>query len=168
MSIRLFQGVKARTLGKQNERNFCYDRLAHTSIFILCFMWVFLIKSNCYSLIYSSLGYSWHLQKFLTQMTLSNKTQNLIYEYGVKITPYINPTFDQMYKLCLDNFLKLWHNLFDLWCILLLTLFMDPETGCGLLSTSQKARLLIGTACWFWNSLGQISAAAVRSLAWLK
>ena len=49
------QRVKARTLGRQNERNFCYDRLAHTSIFGLCFMWVCLIKSNCYSLIYSSL-----------------------------------------------------------------------------------------------------------------
>ena len=42
-------------LGRQNERNFCYDRLALTSIFGLCFMWVYLIKSNCYSLIYSSL-----------------------------------------------------------------------------------------------------------------
>ena len=31
------------------------DRLAHTSIFGLCFMSVCQIKSNCYSLIYSSL-----------------------------------------------------------------------------------------------------------------
>ena len=49
------QGVKARTLGRQNERNFCYARLALTSIFGLCFMSVCLIKSNCYSLIHSSL-----------------------------------------------------------------------------------------------------------------
>ena len=28
------QGVKARTLGRQNERNFCYDRLALTSKFV--------------------------------------------------------------------------------------------------------------------------------------
>ena len=55
--IKLTQGVKARTLGRQNERNFCYDRLALTSIFGLCFMWVCLIKSNCYSLIYSSLNF---------------------------------------------------------------------------------------------------------------
>ena len=49
------QGVKARMLGRQNERNFCYDRLALTPIFGLCFMSVWLIKSNYYSLIYSSL-----------------------------------------------------------------------------------------------------------------
>ena len=52
----LTQGVKVRTLGRKNERNFCYDRLAFTSIFGLCFMSVCLIKSNCYSLIYSSLA----------------------------------------------------------------------------------------------------------------
>ena len=50
-----FQGVKARTLGRQNERNFCYESLALNSIFGLCFMPVCLIKSNCYSLIHSSL-----------------------------------------------------------------------------------------------------------------
>ena len=49
------QGVKARTLGRQNERNFCYDVLALTSIFGLFFMSVYLIKSNCYFLIHSSL-----------------------------------------------------------------------------------------------------------------
>ena len=49
------RGVKARTLGRQNERNFCYESLALTSIFGLCFMSVCLIKSNCYSFIYSSL-----------------------------------------------------------------------------------------------------------------
>ena len=49
------QGVKARILGRQNESNFCYDRLALTSIFCMYFMSVCLIKSNCYSLIYSSL-----------------------------------------------------------------------------------------------------------------
>ena len=50
------QGVKVRTLGRQNERNFAYDRLALATIFGLCFMLVCLIKSNCYSFIYSSLG----------------------------------------------------------------------------------------------------------------
>ena len=49
------QGVKARTLSRQNERNFCYVRLALTSIFGLCFVPVCLIKSNYYSLLYSSL-----------------------------------------------------------------------------------------------------------------
>ena len=49
------QGVKVGTSGRQNERNSNYVRLAHTSIFGLCFLSVCLIKSNCYSLIYSSL-----------------------------------------------------------------------------------------------------------------
>ena len=44
---------------------------------------------------------------------------------------------------------------------------MDPETGSGLPSTGQKARLLIGKALWFWNSIGRILAAAVRQLAWV-
>ena len=35
---------------------------------------------------------------------------------------------------------------------------MDPETG-------QKVKLLISTAHWFWNSIGKISAAALRPLA---
>ena len=39
---------------------------------------------------------------------------------------------------------------------------MDAETGCGLQSTGEKARLLIGTACWFWNPIGWILAAAGR------
>ena len=30
----------------------------------------------------------------------------------------------------------------------------------------QKVKLLIGTAHWFWNSIGRFSAAAVRQLAW--
>ena len=47
----LGQGVKATTLGRQNQKNFCYERLALTSIFGLCFMSICLIKSNCYSLI---------------------------------------------------------------------------------------------------------------------
>ena len=42
-------------LGRQNERNISYIKLAHTSIFGLCFMPVCLMKSNCYTLIYSSL-----------------------------------------------------------------------------------------------------------------
>ena len=54
-SMPFTRGVKARTLSRQNERNFCYDMLAVTSIFGMCFMSVCLIKSNCYSLIYSSL-----------------------------------------------------------------------------------------------------------------
>ena len=45
---------------------------------------------------------------------------------------------------------------------------MDPETGCGLPSTGEKTRLLIGRACWFRNSIGWILAAAVRALAWFK
>ena len=51
------QGVKARTFGRQNERNFCYDLLALTSIFGLCFMSVCLMKLNYCSLIYSSLNW---------------------------------------------------------------------------------------------------------------
>ena len=43
---------------------------------------------------------------------------------------------------------------------------MDPETGCGLSAAGQKARLLIGTASWFWNSIGCISEAFVRPLVW--
>ena len=43
---------------------------------------------------------------------------------------------------------------------------MDTETGCGLPSTGDKARLPIGTAHWFWNSISWILAAAVRALAW--
>ena len=38
---------------------------------------------------------------------------------------------------------------------------MDPETGCGLLSTGQKARLVICTACQFWNSIGPFSATSI-------
>ena len=53
---RALQGVKVEMLGRQNERNSSYVRLAQTSIFGLCFMTVCLMKSNCYSLIYSSLG----------------------------------------------------------------------------------------------------------------
>ena len=45
---------------------------------------------------------------------------------------------------------------------------MDPETGCGITSTGKKARLLIGTACWFQNIIGWILAAALRPLAWVK
>ena len=45
---------------------------------------------------------------------------------------------------------------------------MDPETGCGLPSTGQKASLLIGAACLFWNCIGQILATALRPLAWFK
>ena len=50
------QGVPARAFCRQNESNFALDWLALTSIFGLCFMPVSIIKSNCYSLIYSSLG----------------------------------------------------------------------------------------------------------------
>ena len=38
-----------------------------------------------------------------------------------------------------------------------ITTTMDTETGCGLPSTGNKARLLIGTARWFWDSIGWIS-----------
>ena len=49
------QGIKVETQGRQNERNSSYVRLAHTSLFGLCFMLVCLLKSICYSLVYSSL-----------------------------------------------------------------------------------------------------------------
>ena len=41
------QGVKVGTLGRQNERNSSYVRLAHTSIFGLCFMMLFHFKKLC-------------------------------------------------------------------------------------------------------------------------
>ena len=44
-------GVKVGALGRQNERNVGLGWLALTSIFGLCFMPVYLIKSSCYSLI---------------------------------------------------------------------------------------------------------------------
>ena len=37
---------------------------------------------------------------------------------------------------------------------------MDQETGCDLPTTGQKARLIIGSASWFWNYIGPILAAA--------
>ena len=43
---------------------------------------------------------------------------------------------------------------------------MDIETGCDLPSTGKKARLLIGTAHWFWNSIGWFLAVGLRALAW--
>ena len=49
------QGAKAVLLGRQNERNVGKYRLALTFVFGLCFMSVYLIKSNCYSLIFYSL-----------------------------------------------------------------------------------------------------------------
>ena len=39
---------------------------------------------------------------------------------------------------------------------------MDPETGCGLPSTGEKARLLIGRARWLWNPIGPITAPAFK------
>ena len=51
------QGVKVGRSGRQNVRNSSLVRLAHTSIFGLCFVSVCLMKSNCYSLIYSSSVY---------------------------------------------------------------------------------------------------------------
>ena len=38
----------------------------------------------------------------------------------------------------------------------------DPESGCGIQSTREKARLLIGRARWIWNSIGPILAAASK------
>ena len=43
------QGTKVGTLGRQNERNSSYVRLAHISISVFCFRSVCLMKSNCYS-----------------------------------------------------------------------------------------------------------------------
>ena len=54
-------------LGRQNVRNFCCETLALNSIFGLCFMPVYLIKSNCYSLIYSSLALPYKNQCFEKQ-----------------------------------------------------------------------------------------------------
>ena len=44
---------------------------------------------------------------------------------------------------------------------------MDQETGCGLSSTGQNVRLLIGAAYGFQYSIGRILATAVRPLTWL-
>ena len=79
------QGVKARTFGIQCERNFCYDWLALTSLFGLCFMSVCLIKSNCYSLIYSSLDLShlngWHSTVETEKMSQSNPPCKTLEEF---------------------------------------------------------------------------------------
>ena len=61
--VKMDQGVKVVMLGRQNERNSSYVRLAHTSFFGLCFMFFCLMKSNCYFFIYSSLR--WTLRLFL-------------------------------------------------------------------------------------------------------
>ena len=53
--IVLIRGSKLERQADKMRENFCYDRLALTSIFGLSFMLVCLTKSNCYSLIYSSL-----------------------------------------------------------------------------------------------------------------
>ena len=57
----LYQGAKVGTLGRQNERNSSNVWLAYAFIIGLCFMFGFLsvclMKSNCFSLIYSSLSY---------------------------------------------------------------------------------------------------------------
>ena len=65
-------GAKVGTLGRQNERDSCYVRLAHTSIFCLCFMSVCLMKSNWYSLIYSSLGWGHILWKLFYEFYLKS------------------------------------------------------------------------------------------------
>ena len=76
----LCQGDKARTLERHNERNFCYVRLALTSIFGLCFMVVCLTKSNYYSLIYSSLDYAFKEYYLVYQYyTLNIKTFLIFY-----------------------------------------------------------------------------------------
>ena len=87
------QGVKVGTLGRQNERNSRYFRLAHTSIFGLCFMSVCLMKSNCYSLIYSSL--------LLTLSILLNYIQYL----NDSLTRYYShtPILEMLSHLTTDN-----------------------------------------------------------------
>ena len=74
------QGVKVGALGRQNERKRGYVKTAHTSIFGLCFMPVCLMKSNCYSLIYSSLTYSnaLYLEMLLHWVKAYNKFLGLI------------------------------------------------------------------------------------------
>ena len=86
----LLQGVKVGTLGRQNERNSSYVRLAHTSIFGLCFMSVCLMKSNCYSLIYSSLVQG--------STFLEGQIQSFINFVGIQILGYSVLLYNIRYK----------------------------------------------------------------------
>ena len=56
-----------------------------------------------------------------------------------------------------------WFNIIKYICSVVCILCMDTETGYGLPSSGEKARLL-STACWFWNSIGWNLAAAVQAL----
>ena len=90
--LRLRQGGQVWMLCRQNESKFAYYWLALTSIFGLCFMPVCLIKSNCYSLIYSSLvqiiienyetlpKYMILLQGFGPTFILVNQTNHSVFE----------------------------------------------------------------------------------------
>ena len=93
------QGGRVRTLCRQNESNFAYHWLALTSIFGLCFMPVGLIKSNCFSLIYSSLWRS--------QVTKWKKVPLLIqiiwYKSSILIFLIMN-SFYVMYSSCAATF----------------------------------------------------------------
>ena len=78
------QGAQVVTLSRQNESDLACEWLALTSIFGLCFMHVCLIKSYCYSLIYSSLV-TWNqiwTQNFYTLYSFSSiilNTQNIMH-----------------------------------------------------------------------------------------
>ena len=79
------QGVKVGKLGRQNVRNSRYFRLAHTSIFGLCFMSVCLMKPNCYSLIYYSLLYS---HKWMTNCLTKWTERKLILLFPLSAYPW--------------------------------------------------------------------------------
>ena len=72
-SVILDKDLGILSWGRQNERNSRYVGLAHTSIFGLCFMSVCLMKSNCYSLLYSSLAFCQAWMPFIWQIWLSNQ-----------------------------------------------------------------------------------------------
>ena len=91
----LLQGVKVGTLSRQNERKSSYVRLAHTSIFGLCFMSVCLLKSNCYSLIYSSLVVTYQYWETLV-CTLA------VYENEYRLTAFLLKLLNQSWANASD------------------------------------------------------------------
>ena len=82
-------------------------------------------------------GLEKHPKSWLANVMVSQKLASLFYKTCNEIT--LKPNLTRPKSLC-----------------------MDPETGCGLPLTGEKARLLIGTAFWFWNSIGPILAAAAK------
>ena len=76
------QGAKARMLGRQNERNSSYVRLAQTSIFGFCFLSVCLTKSNCFSLIFSFFCIHQYGNLKLSGGSIQEKLKNLKLVYS--------------------------------------------------------------------------------------